>query len=181
MDYFETLPEQTRKYILQLAEEIQGVVPIRGKTFRISTNQLNPDLSPSDLLDQVSTWMIRGHPYLYYIRVLNRPNLALIEQTFKKAKDQKKNERAYPRFNRQSEFIYVGCSWGMLSRFKDHLGYGAKGTFALQLAHWAQELNLELDFIGAEYPQETTSEVLQALEDKLWDNLKPMLGRRGQR
>ena len=67
----------------------------------------------------------------------------------------------------------------MPSRFKGHLGYGAKGTFALQLAHWAQELNLELDFVCAEYPQEIPSEVLQALEDTLWNTLK--LGRRGQR
>lgn len=181
MNYFETLPEQTRKYILQLAEEVQDVVPIGGKAFRISTSQLDPRIKPSDLLDQVSTWMIRGHPYLYYIRVLNKPNLALVEQTFKKAKDQKKNERAYPRFNQQSEFIYVGCSWGMLSRFKGHLGYGARGTFALQLAHWTQELNLELDFICAEYPQETPSGVLQSLEDTLWNTLNPMFGRRGQR
>ncbi len=181
MNYFETLPKQTRRYILQLAEEVQGVVPIEGKTFRISTSQLDPKIKPSDILDQVSTWMIRGHPYLYYLRVLNKPNLAVIERTFEKAKDEKKNERAYPRFNRQSEFIYVGCSWSMLSRFKDHLGYGAKATFALQLAHWAQELNLELDFVCAEYPQETPSEVLQALEDMLWDTLKPMFGRRGQR
>lgn len=181
MSYFENLPEQTRKYILQLAEEVQGVVPIEGKTFRISTSQLDPIIKPSDLLEQVSTWMIRDRPYIYYFQVLNKLNLTVVEQTFKKAKDEKKNGRAYPRFNRQSEFIYVGCSWGMLSRFKGHLGYGAKGTFALQLAHWAQELNLELGFICAEYPQETPSRVLQALEDTLWDTLKPMFGRRGQK
>lgn len=181
MNYFETLPKQTRKYLLRLAEEVQGVVSSEGKAFRISTSQLDPKIKPSDLLEQVSTWMIRGRPYIYYFQVLNKLNLAVVEQTFKKAKDEKKNKRAYPRFNRQSEFIYVGCSWGMLSRFKGHLGYGAKGTFALQLAHWAQELNLELDFICAEYPQETPSEVLQALEDTLWDTLKPMFGRRGQR
>lgn len=174
MNYFETLPEQTRKHILQLAEEVQDVVPIGGKTFRILTNQLDPRIKPSNLLDQVSAWMTKGHPYLYYFRVLNESNLTVVEQTFKKAKDQKKNERAYPRFNRQSEFIYVGCSWGLFSRFKGHLGYGAKGTFALQLAHWAQGLNLELDFICAEYPQETLSKVLQALEDTLWDTLNPM-------
>ena len=181
MNYFESLPEQTRKYHLQLAEEVQRVVPIEGKTFRILTSQLNPDIKPSKLLGQVSTRMVKSHPYLYYFRVLNNPDLAVIERTFKKTKDEKKNNRAYPRFNGQSKLIYVGCSWGMFSRFKDHLGYGAKGTYALQFAHWAQELNLELEFVYAEYPQATPSKVLQALEDMLWDNLKPMLGRRGQR
>jgi len=133
MNYFENLPEQTRKHILQLAEEVQNVVPIRGKTFRISTNQLDIALKPSDLLNQVSAWMIKGHPYLYYVRVVNKPNLVVVEQAFKKAKFHKKNGRAYPRFNRQSEFLYVGCSWGILSRFKGHLGYGAKGHLHFNL------------------------------------------------
>jgi hypothetical protein len=179
MDYYKNLSEQTRKRILQLAEEVRGVVPIKEKTFRISTGQLDPRIEPSYLLDQATKWMIPKHPYIYYFQALNNPALDIIEQTFKKAKERQKNKRAYPRFNRRSDVIYVGCSWGMLLRFKSHLGYGARSTFSLQLAHWAQKLNLELDLVCAEYPQNIPPKALQLLEDTLWDTLKPMFGRRG--
>jgi len=42
-------------------------------------------------------------------------------------------------------------------------------------------LNLELGFTCAKYPVDVSEEVLQALEDTLWDQLKPMFGRKGRR
>jgi hypothetical protein len=66
-------------------------------------------------------------------------------------------------------------------RLKEHLGYGAKATFSLQLAHWTTGLDLELKFICARYRNSAQPDVFQALEDTLWDLLQPMFGRKGRR
>ena len=72
-------------------------------------------------------------------------------------------------------------SYNLLKRLKEHLGYGAKDTYALQLAHWAREMNLDIEVVCAEYPEGIGQEILQTLEDTLWETLKPMFGRKGQR
>jgi hypothetical protein len=62
-----------------------------------------------------------------------------------------------------------------------HLGFSASATYALQLVHWARPLLLELDFVCARYAENTPFEVVQALEDTLWETRKPMFGRQGRK
>ena len=115
------------------------------------------------------------------MQVVNNPDLVEVELAYIKAKAEKKNGRAYSRFIRRSRVFYVGSSWNLLKRIEEHLGYGAKDTYALQIVHWAGAMNLEIEVICAEYPEGIEKEILQTLEDTLWDTLKPMFGRKGQR
>jgi hypothetical protein len=47
----------------------------------------------------------------------------------------------------KTEVLYCGSKKQNLhERLNQHLGFGAKSTYSLQLFHWATELNLELDF-----------------------------------
>lgn len=181
MDYFKLLPDQARKHLLELAARVTDVVPIDTESLRVQTRQLNPEIEQRALLDKVSTQTCRDHLYLYYFQVVNNPDLAEVERTFLNTKEREKNRRAYPRFNRQSEFLYIGSSFNISQRFKEHLGYGSKKTYSIQLAHWASNLNLELDFIYAKYPEDIAHDVIQVIEDTLWDILSPMFGRRGAR
>ena len=181
MDYFKSLPDHTRKHLFELADRVKNVVPIDVKTRRISTRRLDPKAEQEILSDEVSAWMRSNHLYLYYFQMVNNPDLSEVEHAFLDAKARDKGMGRYSRFNRQSEFLYVGCSSNILKRFREHLGYGHRKTYSMQLAHWARDLDLELEFICAEYPVDTSPDAIQAIEDTLWDILLPMLGRRGKR
>jgi hypothetical protein len=76
--------------------------------------------------------------------------------------------------------FYVGSSRSLATRFRDHLGFGAKGTYALQLVHWAPPLSLQLEFVCARYAEDTPPEVIAVLEDTLWEARRPMFGRKGR-
>lgn len=90
--------------------------------------------------------------------------------------------RAFARSNgTQSHVLYVGRSYDLRKRTVEHLGFGARQTFALNLAHWAPVLDLPIQFDFAIYDPCVTSETLGHLEDALWDASRPMFGRRGSR
>lgn len=178
---FKLLPNHARKHLLELAARVTDVVPIDTGSLRVQTHHLDPEIEQRALLDKVAVQTCKNHLYLYYFQLVHNPDLVEIERTFRNAKETEKHRRAYPRLNHKSRFLYVGSSFNIYQRFKDHLGYGSKRTYSLQLAHWAFNLNLELDFIYAKYPQDTTHDVIQVIEDTLWDELRPMFGRRGQR
>jgi len=59
------------------------------------------------------------------------------------------------------------------------MGYGAKGTYALHLAYWANAFNLEIEFRCAKYKGGLAPDVYQVLEDTLWQEMSPMFGRKG--
>ena len=104
----------------------------------------------------------------------------MVERAFVKAKDRKTHKRAYPHLNAPGTCLYVGSSRSLATRFRDHLGFGPKGTYALQLVHWAPQLSLQLEFVCARYAEDTPAEVIAALEDTLWDARRPMFGRKGR-
>jgi hypothetical protein len=64
---------------------------------------------------------------------------------------------------------------------REHLGYGSKGTYAMQLVYWAQELNLNIQLFCMRFKTSLNQEVVQAFKDAIWDFVKPMLGRKGAR
>jgi GIY-YIG catalytic domain len=136
----------------------------------------------SSLIQEVSDWAGKSKACLYYFECRSTSiDLARVERTFASAKARKAHHRAYPRFNAQGTCFYVGSSQSVARRFKEHLGFGASKTYALQLVHWARPLSLELDFVCAKYAENTRFEVIQALEDTLWETRKPMFGRQGRR
>ncbi len=140
---------------------------------------LNPEAKSHAVVADVSAWEGNGRAFLYYFTVTNEVDLSDLERVY--IERNAKSERAFARLMRQSKCLYVGGSQNISQRLKEHLGYGAKGTYAMQLAYWARELNLDLAFTCARYHDDVGEENLQALEDTLWDELCPMLGRRGKR
>lgn len=100
---------------------------------------------------------------------------------FKEAKEARKNDRAYCRLNPASTLLYVGSSSDLVSRIKQHLGFGNKGTYAMQLRHWLPELEGMLRIQIWRFSKEIDSTVVQAIEDGLWASNKPMFGRQGAR
>lgn len=178
-NYFDLIPERTRVNLLHLAAQVAGVVPVETGTFTVLTGQLQENVRHTAIVDELAKLFHNNCTYLYYLRVMNNPNLAEVERSFLAAKQSQKNQRAYPRLNRQSNFFYVGSSSNMIQRFKEHLGYGSDKTYSMQLSHWARNLNLKIEFIYAKYSFE--GDIVQLIEDTLWDELSPMFGRKGRR
>lgn len=79
-----------------------------------------------------------------------------------------------------SKALYVGRSYAPRERLKQHLRESASGTYALHFAAWASAIDLQVEFFLYQFSG-VGDRVIQVLEDGLWDNLKPMLGRRGEK
>jgi hypothetical protein len=188
---FNTLPDLTRDRLQseleRFVKQMPSVVPSDRDQWIIRTSELNPNAKSHPIVDEVASWAGKGSVFLYYIRVLGPPNFDDIAKYYPGAKDKGKDERAYARVNNQhqrSSYFYVGSSKNITQRLKDHLGYCSKKTYSLQLVHWTPSLPLKLEFICAKYPKSASPEslkVYQALEDTLWERLKPMFGRQGKR
>jgi hypothetical protein len=176
---FNGLPQKAQANLIRLSALVAGVVPIETNAWKFAVNQLQPGVELPTIVLDVAQWSGKGNIYLYTIRLLTESvDLSQIKEAFKIAKE-KKDGRAYPRLNNQSRCLYVGSSRGIRQRLKDHMGYGATGTYSLHLAYWANNLPLELEFKCAKYQAGLDPQIYQALEDTLWDEMLPMFGRKG--
>lgn len=166
----------------RLALAVRDVLPLKTKSWNVRTRGLADGGDAPALVGEVKNWARNGGLYLYTIsRQSSDPSNENLAGSFAHAKASEKGQRAYARSNAPSPCIYVGSSGKIHQRIKEHLGYGAKGTYSLQLSAWAASLSLHLKLWCAQYPASTPPDVLQALEDALWSQLRPMFGRQGAR
>lgn len=152
------------------------------RTWKIDVSTLPPEKDGLQLIQEVSEWAGKSKTCLYYFECCS-PSIDLdeVRQIFAASKANDTNDRAYPRLNSDRKCFYVGSSQSVAKRLTEHLGYGAKKTYALQFIHWARPLSLRIEFVCARYPESTPSAVIQALEDTLWETKKPMFGRQGRK
>lgn len=118
--------------------------------------------------------------YIYRFSVAQEVSEQL-HKAFFEAKAAKKNNRAYCRVNEASSLLYVGSSSSLHSRIQQHLGFGNRGTYAMQLSHWLPAVEGELSIEAWHFGPAVDGAVLQAIEDGLWAINKPMFGRQGAR
>lgn len=178
---FDELPTLTQAALAEVSAAVEGILPAEIRSWPIEAADLLDDAVVLGLLKEVSGWAGASKTCLYYFDCRSADvDLAKVERAFLKAKHRKAHKRAYPHLNAQGTCLYVGSSRSLATRFRDHLGFGAKGTYALQLVHWAPALALPLEFVCAKYAEDTPAEVIAALEDALWDTKRPMFGRKGR-
>lgn len=180
---FNKLPDLTRDRLQsdleRFVRQVARVVPYDRYERIIYTSELDPNAKSHPIVDEVASWAGKRSVFLYYIRLQGTTDLNKIKKDYSVAK--KKNGRNYARLNEPSAYFYVGSSKNIRQRLKDHLGYCSEKTYSLHLAYWARSLSLELEFVCAKYNEPAPREIYQALEDTLWEWLKPMFGRQGKR
>ena len=76
--------------------------------------------------------------------------------------------------------LYVGRSYAPRQRFKQHLLSSTSGTYAIHFAAWAHAIDLHVEFHLYRFAG-LGDPVIQVIEDGLWDYLRPVLGRRGDK
>jgi hypothetical protein len=179
---FLELPSQTQSALASLSSAVADVVPIDVRTWQIDVSTLPLEKDRLQLIQEVSKWAGQSKACLYYFECRSPSiDLAEVERVFADAKAHETNDRAYPRLNISGKCFYVGSSQSVAKRLTEHLGYGAKKTYALQLIHWSRPLSLHLELVCAKYPESTPSDVVQTLEDTLWKTKAPMFGRQGRK
>lgn len=99
-----------------------------------------------------------------------------IESTFLKfSRYKEKHERSCAKLNAPSKVMYVGSSTtGVAKRIEQHLGDGYETRYALHLKYWFKgKHRITIKQF------DVSKEVLQILEDDLYDQLKPAFGKQG--
>lgn len=117
--------------------------------------------------------------YLYRMTVSDAKLLPELRSAFASAKELKVGGRAYARLQKESETLYVGSSKSLLSRVKQHLGLGPRGTYSMQISHWLPKVPGVLHVQAWRFSEDMPPNVVQAIEDGLWSMTKPMFGRQG--
>lgn len=178
---FKNLRVETQNRLSSLAAGMAGVEPDETLSIEFTVSTVLD--AWEDIFEKLDSASRKAYPYIYCISAVSDDNLPEIRGAFMEAKAQEKRDRAYARLNEHtSRCFYVGSSSNLPKRIREHLGYGAKSTFSLHLAHWAEGFpELKLVLTAAMYPVGTESEILQALEDTLWERNRPMFGRKGSR
>jgi len=83
--------------------------------------------------------------------------------------------------NRLSNYcLYIGSSNDAITRFKQHLGLyiESRSVYSLYLKDWWPN-NIELHFKIFEFGRNIDRNSLQIIEDILWEEYKPLLGKKG--
>jgi hypothetical protein len=119
---------------------------------------------------------------LYFFEVTDEADLHSCRLAYHRARQAAPGRSFAKIWPEDRRFLYVGSTADMATRLEQHLGFGSSPkTYALQLAHWAADLDLPLALAYAASPIGLAPAATQALEDALWDKLQPMFGRRGAR
>lgn len=180
---FTDLRAQTQERLRSLCSQIAQVPSPDVTSWEFNTDVLTIDEEPVVVTSGMNALRKNGARYIYVLSTtLSNELLEPIRLRYSDAKTHKRFGRAYARLNEDaSKVFYVGSSASIGRRIREHLGYGALGTYALHLAYWASDLAVPLKWSVACYPASVSENVIGTLEDQLWDLQKPMFGRRGRR
>jgi hypothetical protein len=179
---FDDLGSSTCISLKRKAEQLLKVAKPEVMRIEFEPRNLDPELEPVEVTKKIDEWVSRGDRYIYILEADSDLMLDRAWAAFSDAKSRERDGRAYARLNQTNKVLYVGSSSSLGRRFREHLGYGARATYALHICQWARGLfPMSLFLIAARYPAEVDPELLGLMEDQLWDTLRPMFGRRGRR
>jgi hypothetical protein len=172
----------TIKNLTSIIDDLKNIQFEEQLSYKFNTNNLQKTNFIDDFLSEIKKRI--DHKKYKYIYTFNLPDNSVLDgiyASYKNSKESKKSERAYARLNRLSHCLYVGSSKGLVSRIKQHLGFGPKGTFAMQLCYWCEGFNLDITLNIYAFDNGVSEKAFQAFEDGAWNVLRPMLGRQGKK
>ena len=128
-----------------------------------------------ELKDRIESLGNKG--YIIYIMTVE-DNVSLDELGKEKRKS-KELHYSFPQVNEEhvsedNKYLYVGSSLKISTRLRQHLFKCPKKTFSLRLNNWAKGRRVNIELYETD-----TKDNMQLFEDLLWEEYKPMLGKRG--
>ncbi len=178
----ERVKKATINDLVLIIDDIKNIRFEEKLSYKFNTKDLQNDQFVENFLNNIKKQINHNkYKYLYIFCLPDDFPLDSIYNSYKNAKESKKSERAYARLNRKSRCLYVGSSKGLILRIKQHLGFGPKRTFAMQLCYWCENLDLDITLNTYAFGNSISIKAFQAFEDGAWNSLKPMLGRQGKK
>ncbi|TPG40523.1 hypothetical protein EAH79_11500 [Sphingomonas koreensis] len=152
----------------------------------IELSRLGDDEYRQSLLSRASAWRAGSGRSTIYVFSYDDPVPQELVSTLRNAADGSlrgiDEARSFPKCNAcgESRCLYVGHSFKAETRLRDHLGFGAPGTSSLHLSYWDGHPHHSITFTAYRLPSHDKL-LAQLLEEYLWYELKPLLGKRGGR
>ena len=152
------------------------------RKFSFKRNEISDDEKITDLIEKKK--MSNCGKWIY---VFCANNLSELLREFVNIRDDEKDNKGFARANKKvvkPNCIYVGSSNNLSKRMAEHFGAARFGktkisasTYAIRFKEWLPEGETVTCFY---FEVKTQSQsVLQALEDGIWNNLKPITGKKG--
>lgn len=116
---------------------------------------------------------------IYRISARTENGAEALVQSFAQVRGDADYALARRNHDHDGQTIYVGSSMEISSRLREHLQKAHVKTFALHLGRWCPAENHVLRVEVQAPEDDTQNEVLQDVEDALWDQYRPLFGRRG--
>ena len=143
--------------------------------------------------EKVKSWLAQVPPgrarnsggesdYIYVIQVGPRPQ-EVMKSLLRALQQARQTRKDYPRINNAAGAngtLYVGRTCTPRSRLSQHLGTGHSGTYALHLGRWATNTPGKIAVSYFELNR-SSNLLVQAVEDGVWQKLRPAFGRQGAR
>ena len=151
------------------------------KEFEIPSSTLFSELKVQNIFDELSKMNGR---FIYIITNTGTDkSIERIRKTYSKFDISNKprvNNVTFniSRFNKKhsTNTLYVGTSKSIKSRIKQHLGYGPKRTYSMDLVHWFPN---QIDISLSIYKVSTNNEfAIELIEQAIWDLKEPQFGKR---
>lgn len=126
--------------------------------------------------------------YLYIIHIEDKEKSRELCKQLKEdahKEERRKAKVGYSRVNCRNDndtsaTLYVGRSKNLKSRLRQHLGAESLKPYALHMELWAtcNDLEVTIDYMHFEGRDNL---LVQAIEDGLWESLRPVFGRKGSK
>lgn len=174
--------------LLSLSEAVKSFQFPNAIDLEFETSQLNPDYI-KELLSSVPTGYAKAlvdTDFIYVFEIQNsdksiQSDLFKQLETAREEQHVKDEKKDYCRINHaDSQNLYVGRSKTLRSRLNQHLGAESGGLFAMHLSRWSIKTKAKIKVSYFQIDKEDNL-LVQALEDGLWDELKPMFGKKGDK
>ena len=163
--------------------EIRNIEFVKELSYSFNTQEIQNAQFFENLLEEIQKQIDHARfKYIYTFSLPDNCQVSSVYERYKAAKIGRKAQRAYARLNPQlSRCLYVGSSKNLIPRIKKHFGFGPKGTFAMQICHWCENVRMDLTLKIYSFSSKIDKKAFQAFEDEVWESSKPMFGRQGKK
>ena len=180
----EKLINECSTAIATLAKEISDTKHDSSWSIELPASSFLQQYPESELKDLV-TWSkdVKNCKFIYMFSVNGGSTPEQLFELYKSARNREKENKGNRAFSRPIEpapTLYVGSSNSIAGRIGQHLGHKNETVYSMRLRHWLMSDSIEsLKIEVWRFPSQTSQPVLQAIEDFLWAQKKPMLGKQG--
>ena len=169
----------------ELASRVEASQLPEKKEYILELSQLTAS-EPPTIVNDIQSWegSAGSNRFIYRFSVENTSIANKLYECLSDAKSSSDNNRKYSRINNSnadSLCLYVGSSKSITQRIKQHLGYAHPAIYSLHLKSWPNLPKTSVSIEILKYPGDVGQDVLQAIEDSLWQSSMPLFGKQGAR